>query len=1061
MGLVFDLAEALNLGWGAATGEAATSIREALADRAFRRAVVADVERSAGTSSAVLTTKVAKHPSFLAWLGAGAASPLDQYLDDDTLRALGVRDAADASVIGAALRESLRASAIRFASWTERQLLADAAAMQSSLGVIQELLTAHLLASTSRAFASHGRYTALLQRRSGGQVAGAHEYIDPAPDHPAHRENIWRRLSSDDGCALLLKGVGGAGKTRLLLEIAARAHRTGWHVIHLLHTPSSTVSDLEAVVLASTAPVLVLIDYPNELDGFALHELRDQLLPEARDHGIQVSFLAAARPGWLATSPDLGPFEIVAIDNSEQHQQRVSHAIALSVAPTAAVQLGDEEFRRLVGSRPMIATLIARQLEALARDAPLRASETSAIRSGDLGDWLRRRFADDGYAGTRTARLAERRELPPALCVAVALVAATPASTDVALRGASGVCEAVGEHDPDLFARRTLDHLVTAGWVAVADGQVASIHDTVVDHLMSEVVESDIQNGRREYAGVVFTSVAAHLPSAASLLLHLQRYATDAATSGRATPQERSLYLRGWAEAAFPVLRAAVLQTNDGELAAVLRLLLDPRLRTEDTASLVGDCWREWCRLHGTEETAQNVLASLIGNVEFSRLEWVRSAVEEWLALYGTRPSALMLIARIAGTATRQDSEWVSSVIVPWLSANEAAPQARRVLVTLVQSPAAAGMPTVRQSTARWLEVNGDDVDARTVLAEIVGHAPLYPAEELQGWVSSWLALHGRTPEARGVLSRLVGQSLLCTEEWVRVAVESWLEVWGTSREARSILGNVIAQNQLRTQPWAQAAASRWLDAYGDSAEARVIITRLIEQPDLRERQWVQTALRTWIDAHGDDADTLDVLARLIEQDDFASADWVHSDARRWLEAHGTEKGARGILLRLLENDDLHVVPWVHDAIRRWLDHHGASADARPLLARACQREALRTAPWVEDAVRRWLQDHTMDAGARELLGALLYDADYRRAAWVLDPVRSWLRVHGTRPEARSLLKHLLYFPALGATDWVQGAVDTWVAHNPRDRAATVLMREARRNRHRDDRWGALSAWEG
>ncbi len=86
MGLVFDLAEALNLGWGAATGEAATSIREALADRAFRRAVVADVERSAGTSSAVLTTKVAKHPSFLAWLGAGAASPLDEYLDDDTLR---------------------------------------------------------------------------------------------------------------------------------------------------------------------------------------------------------------------------------------------------------------------------------------------------------------------------------------------------------------------------------------------------------------------------------------------------------------------------------------------------------------------------------------------------------------------------------------------------------------------------------------------------------------------------------------------------------------------------------------------------------------------------------------------------------------------------------------------------------------------------------------------------------------------------------------------------------------------------------------------------------------
>lgn len=135
MGLAFDLAEAINLGWGAASGEGAASIRDALQDRAFRAAVIEDFERVSLSRTSPAALKVAKRSDFLEWLDRGGKSDLAGHLTDDQLRSLGVQNAEEAARIGTVLRESVRNTVVRFASWPERQLLADTARLQSSVGL--------------------------------------------------------------------------------------------------------------------------------------------------------------------------------------------------------------------------------------------------------------------------------------------------------------------------------------------------------------------------------------------------------------------------------------------------------------------------------------------------------------------------------------------------------------------------------------------------------------------------------------------------------------------------------------------------------------------------------------------------------------------------------------------------------------------------------------------------------------------------------------------------------------------------------------------------------------
>ena len=74
--------------------------------------------------------------------------------------------------------------------------------------------------------------------------------------------------------------------------------------------------------------------------------------------------------------------------------QRIIQVMTETVTPTACECLGRDEVIRLCGQRPIIALLIAQELERRAQRGNLRNMDFEHFRSSDLTRWLRQRLAE-------------------------------------------------------------------------------------------------------------------------------------------------------------------------------------------------------------------------------------------------------------------------------------------------------------------------------------------------------------------------------------------------------------------------------------------------------------------------------------------------------------------------------------------------------------------------------------------------------------------------------------------------------------------------------------------
>jgi hypothetical protein len=151
---------------------------------------------------------------------------------------------------------------------------------------------------------SHGEYCASL--------TGFRRYLRPevlpfiAPEQGANTqpEAILSRLETLAGSGgVLLKGVGGVGKTRTALEVGHRAEAKGWRVLHALPgEPGVTVEEIAEVLLSGSAPTLLVFDYLDQMPNLDLGSLHGRLLPEAQRRGLRLALLANMRPAALRQS---------------------------------------------------------------------------------------------------------------------------------------------------------------------------------------------------------------------------------------------------------------------------------------------------------------------------------------------------------------------------------------------------------------------------------------------------------------------------------------------------------------------------------------------------------------------------------------------------------------------------------------------------------------------------------------------------------------------------------------------------------------------------------------
>ena len=314
-----------------------------------------------------------------------------------------------------------------------------------------------------------------------------------APDrgNACHPEQLLKSLeTSDDARGVLFAGAGGVGKTRTTFETAQLAESQRWRVIYVLPGQPAVSAEriIEAVLAHGPGKTMVVIEYLDQMQELDLGVLRRHLIQTSNQRGIHFGLMANCRPGLLLKAhPERDAcFDTVILAPSVAEANQLSRYVAVHTAPQALRVVGEAELLRLCGHRPIIALLVAQQLEQLAQDSRLLPDELTAVRSGDLAHWLRRRLAEDGLVVPEPESIWETSSPPPHLVAAAAALACAPDEESGLTSAAMSALQEIGK--PANTAPRVIAVLVAVGWLEHEGPWLNVVHDVVADELAEQAI---------------------------------------------------------------------------------------------------------------------------------------------------------------------------------------------------------------------------------------------------------------------------------------------------------------------------------------------------------------------------------------------------------------------------------------------------------------------------------------------------------------------------------------------------------------------------------------------
>lgn len=365
-------------------------------------------------------------------------------------------------------------------------------------------------------------------------------FIHPGMDHASHPDHLFAQLSTGRSRGALLVGPAGSGKTRTCFEVAHRADRAGWQVLHVQPDSAVTVDDVAASIFScARRRVLLILDYLDACSQVDLRVLAEVLIPEAKRRGVTVACLASVRPGSLHTVQLRGSSRVldeIYVREDWPHQSAIIDQVVRHAAPETVRRWGNEALSQICGRRPVIALLIARAIEerGLAQHTP---GVAASVRPGELLDWLRE--------GMRRDALATSPELSPSplgittpaieqLAFTVA-VAASPQSRMVVEQAIDTFLTVAGGLAVPFGGRRVVDTLISLGWLDEVGGQLVVVHDIVTDELLLQsLMPSPGWSVDAAAADALFAAFARHARTFSVFTGHLRRLAVDMAALGPA-----------------------------------------------------------------------------------------------------------------------------------------------------------------------------------------------------------------------------------------------------------------------------------------------------------------------------------------------------------------------------------------------------------------------------------------------------------------------------------------------------------------------------------------------
>lgn len=327
-------------------------------------------------------------------------------------------------------------------------------------------------------------------------VAPEQENINACP------ANILTRLEQLAGTGgILLKGIGGVGKTRTALEVAQLADIKGWRVLHLLpDDPGVTIDDLSEALFSGNEKTLLVFDYLDQMPKLDLGSVRHRILQEAATRGMPLALLANLRPSSLRNpNPAREALftEQILLQTSTHQKARITEIALERIAPLAVAQLGHEKVHELCGERPIIAMFIAEELQRRAKEGILEKTDLSLIRNNNLTGWLKKRLIEDKLVVSDNGNSFLPAQPEPWLISAATMLAVAPLARDHMEEAGSKAFLAAGG-DNSQMATHVLGQLLTLGWIEQRGIELSASHDVVADEVFNEVLRDRSSGQLRE-----------------------------------------------------------------------------------------------------------------------------------------------------------------------------------------------------------------------------------------------------------------------------------------------------------------------------------------------------------------------------------------------------------------------------------------------------------------------------------------------------------------------------------------------------------------------------------
>ncbi|GCB48629.1 caspase family protein [Streptomyces sp. NL15-2K] len=872
-------------------------------------------------------------------------------------------------------------------------------------------------------------------------------YLPPDPRHKASPDRILADLtgSSDStgfGAPLrgvLLTGPAGVGKTRTCFEIAQRALSKKWQVFHPQRDAGLNAEQLLDGVREAVGPegqVLLVLDYLDRYGNLDLADLNALLHTEA-EHGLRIACVASVRPGALETLGNRGYrdlFTRVELRNDDEREQAVAQRIFEKVAENALGILGDEKMAALCSTRPILALLLALELERLADARRLDPSATDAPRPDTLIGWFVNRTGEEFGAAS------DRAELLAAAAATLACV-----HTRDAVEQAADTLLHHHTNTPGVTGAWVVARLKSHGWLVTAAEQpeetLDTFHDIVTDLFLSQTCLPDHYTFAPDIPPQFLNALRGDIRSLHRAVEHLDRWGSD------------------------------LEDTHHRELARACATWLGA-----NTATVLG-LFRD-----NPVEGMSTLLAMI------SATPWRRAVVDRWHTLVtpwleGADPTRIRTFLTGAALNCGRAPTALLEAAQEWLDRHaDQDPDAIHLINALARATIGPDRPTddyeryVAAPARTWLDRHGTTREGRVRLRTLLrhtGHRPdiaahaAHTAVQLADDLSQELAT-GR------LLTTLHRTEHIPATDRARLAkaTHEWLTKYGTHDQATYLYTAALPSPHLpRVDPIA-AFALTWLHCRSDSTDASYVLKALLKTPDLHPDTVGRTVryAHTWLSdpKNGLDDDASFVLAPLLHEATLTAAPESAPDsvaaALAWLERHPLLPTATFVLRHLLKYRDSTTTDPDHPSVTdiavsatfTWLTAN-RTWDRQllgPFIARTSDMHQEQRQKAAEAVLARMPTTPDTDLDDSFVLQELLRMNGLRgdQQDDILRHARTWLEAHPQDPQASFVIAPYLYRVLHGQnSDAVKAGVDRalrWLAKNgDSDRAVYVLdaLRSARK----------------